>query len=166
MIQRWSGGQRHRECFGRPSLSLRRLPGSTPAVTAENRVTDEGRWSLKPVGRLKDMLKVGGSNVSPTEVERYIDQHDGVSSSVVVGVSDDHLHEVPFAFIVSKAGQGPNEAEVIAFCKPLMASYKVARYVAFMEAFPRLSSGKIDRLTLAARARGLVKSTNPVGERA
>lgn len=146
-------------CRGAVMLGYYKDPEATSAAIVEDgwlRTGDLGVYDqdgfVKPVGRLKDMLKVGGSNVAPAEVERYIDQHEDILNSVVVGVPDDRLDEVPYAFVVVESGRSLVEQDVIAHCRSLMANYKVPRYVAFVKDYPRLSSGKVDRKTLVGVA--------------
>ncbi|MDF7774823.1 class I adenylate-forming enzyme family protein [Sphingomonas sp. AOB5] len=111
---------------------------------------------LQPTGRLKEMLKVGGSNVSPTEVESVLIEHPAARNAVVVGVPDRRLTEVAFAFVERRPGCDSSEAEIIAFCRPRMADYKVPRHVLLLDELPRLSTGKIDRAVLALQAKEAV----------
>ena len=68
-------------------------------------------------GRIKDMLKVGGENVSAIEVESYLATHPAIKIAQVVGVPDPRLIEVPAAFIELAPGQSVTEEAVIAYCK-------------------------------------------------
>jgi fatty-acyl-CoA synthase len=108
---------------------------------------------LQPTGRLKEMLKVGGSNVSPTEVEAVIVEHPVARNAVVVGVPDRRLTEVAYAFVERRVGVDAAHEEVIAFCRTRLADYKVPRYVTIVDDLPRLSTGKIDRAGLASQAK-------------
>jgi len=145
-------------CRGAVMLGYYKDPEATSAAIVDGwlRTGDLGVYDqdgfVKPVGRLKDMLKVGGSNVAPAEVERYVDQHDDILNSVVVGVPDERLDQVPYAFVVLESGRSLVEQDVIAHCRGLMAGYKVPRYVTFVKDYPRLSSGKVDRQALASIA--------------
>lgn len=113
---------------------------------------------LQPTGRLKEMLKVGGSNVSPNEVEAVLADHPAVRNAAVVGVPDRRLTEVAYAIVERRAGLDVSEAELIAFCRARIADYKVPRYVDVIEELPRLSTGKVDRAALAARARAVIST--------
>ncbi len=128
--------------------------------------TLDERGYLTVTGRLKEMLKVGGTNTSPIEIEQQLAAHPGIRSSVVVGVPDDRLGQVAYAFIQPAATSAPTAEEVIAFCKARMADYKVPRFVVFLDEFPRTATGKIQRAVLARQAHDAVVaapagSTNP-----
>jgi acyl-CoA synthetase (AMP-forming)/AMP-acid ligase II len=114
------------------------------------RARDDGAFEF--VGRLKEMFTVGGFNVYPAEVERVLGEHPRVAESCVVGVRDDRLEEVPFAFVLSKPGARPSEDELVQFCRDRMANYKVPRYVELVTEMPMLGSGKVDRRGLRERA--------------
>ncbi|MGU3492996.1 class I adenylate-forming enzyme family protein [Xanthobacteraceae bacterium A53D] len=106
---------------------------------------------LTVTARLKEMLKVGGTNTSPIEIEQVLASHPGIRSSVVVGAADERLGQVPYAFI--QAGENPPTAEdVVAYCKARLADYKVPRFVTFVDEFPRTATGKIQRMELSKAA--------------
>lgn len=96
------------------------------------------------LGRIKDMLKVGGENVAALEIESYLCTHAAVLIAQVVGMPDARLTEVPAAFIQLKPGATCSEEEIIAFCKGRIASYKVPRVVRFVDEWP-MSSTKIQK---------------------
>ena len=110
---------------------------------------DDGR--LRFAGRLKDMLKVGGENVSALEVEDYIARHPAVGIVQVVAAPDARYGEVPAAFVELKPRvDSPTEAELIEFCSGRIASYKVPRYVRFVDTWP-MSGTKIQKFVLRER---------------
>lgn len=97
------------------------------------------------VGRSKDMLKVGGENVAPLEVEEFLAGHPSVKLVQVVGIPDPRLVEVPAAFIELHDGaDGLSEADVVLFCHDRIASFKVPRIVRFVDQWP-MSATKIQR---------------------
>ncbi len=108
------------------------------------------------IGRYKDMLKVGGENVSPAEVETYFRNMPEVYDAAVVAYPDPRLAEVPVAFVIMKTGQTINAATLISRLKGRIASFKIPRHVLFVEAFPMTSSGKIRKFELRAEARRLL----------
>jgi fatty-acyl-CoA synthase len=108
---------------------------------------------LRFLGRYKDLLKVGGENVDPTEVESFLLDDARINHVAVVGVPDPRLAEVPVAFVIPAAGVALSEAEVIAACRGHIASFKVPRRVFFIEAFPMTGSGKIQKYLLREDAR-------------
>jgi fatty-acyl-CoA synthase len=110
------------------------------------------------VVRLKDMLKVGGENVSPAEIEGLIATLPGVEYVAVVGQPDARLSEVPVAFIVS-AATGPKQAQqVIAHCKGKIASFKIPVECYFVDALPMTPTGKIQKEVLRTRLRAMLSN--------
>lgn len=104
-------------------------------------------------GRLKDMLKVGGENVAPLEVEAFLCEHPDVRMAEVVGVPDDRLDEVPVAFVELRDGARLAPEALIAFCTGRIARYKVPRAVIVVDHddWP-MSSTKVDKRALRRRA--------------
>ncbi|MGR8948230.1 MAG: AMP-binding protein [Gammaproteobacteria bacterium] len=100
------------------------------------------------LGRYKDMLKVGGENVDPMEVEGLLLQSEGVQQVAVVGYPDERLTEVPVAYIQKKEDASINEDDVINYCKGKVASFKMPRHVLFIDEFPMTASGKIRKVEL------------------
>ena len=95
-------------------------------------VDEEGRlfWT----GRLNDIIKTGGANVSPVEVDSVLARCPGVKVSQTVGVPDELLGEVVVACIVPLSDAKLSEDEVRQFAKQSLASYKVPRRVLFFSA--------------------------------
>jgi acyl-CoA synthetase (AMP-forming)/AMP-acid ligase II len=106
---------------------------------------DEG--NLLYVGRIKEMLKVGGENVAPTEVEAHLSTHPAVKLVQVVGRADDRLGEVAVAFVELADGGMATEDELIAHCRGQLASFKVPRAVRFVREWP-MSATKIQKRVL------------------
>ena len=88
------------------------------------------------VGRLKDMLKVGGFNVAPQEVESLLKTHEDVDDVAVTGVSDMRLGEVPVAFVKLKPSARVSDTALIAWCRERVANFKGPRAVYFVDALP------------------------------
>ena len=110
---------------------------------------------IRFIGRYKDMLKVGGENVDPMEVEGLLLENPAVQQVAVVGVADRRLSEVPVAFVERRSGADVDEDAIIAYCRGKVASFKIPRQVVFVDAFPMTASGKIRKVDLRARAAGL-----------
>ena len=108
-------------------------------------IDPEGRVSY--VGRIKDMLKVGGENVAAAEVEGFLVAHPAVQIVQVVSAPDARYTEVPAAFIQLKPGADATEQEVIDFCRGEIATFKVPRYVRFVDEWP-MSGTKIKKFVL------------------
>jgi fatty-acyl-CoA synthase len=98
-------------------------------------------------GRLKDMLKVGGENVSALEVEDYLSRHPAVNIVQVVSAPDARYTEVPAAYVELKPGATVDADELIDYCVGKIASYKVPRYVRFVSEWP-MSGTKIQKFVL------------------
>ena len=103
-------------------------------------------------GRYKDMLKVGGENVSPAEVEAYLREMPEVLDAAVVAYPDERLAEVPVAFILSATEEPVPGPELIARCKGRIASFKIPRHVIELPEFPMTPSGKIRKIELREKA--------------
>lgn len=99
------------------------------------------------ISRLKDMLKVGGENVSAAEVESYLLRHPAIGIVQVVSAPDDYYVEVPAAFIQLKPGATVTEDEIIDFCAGKIATFRVPRYVRFVTEWP-MSGTKIKKAIL------------------
>jgi fatty-acyl-CoA synthase len=104
--------------------------------------------TIRFFGRYKDMLKVGGENVDPMEVEALLLQHPAVSQAQVVGVPDARLHEVACACVVLRPDAQLEASDLIAFCRGKVASFKVPRHVLVMHEFPKTASGKVQKVKL------------------
>ena len=102
-------------------------------------------------GRKKDMYISGGENVFPGEVEAALAECDGVLEAVVLGVPDAKWGEVGRAYVVPRAGRSLGAEALIAQVRTKLAGYKAPKSIVFLDALPRLGSGKIDRAALAAR---------------
>ena len=95
------------------------------------------------VGRFKDMLKVGGENVSAEEVEGFLLTHPAIKQVAVIGAPDPRLDEVPMAVVELAEGAHLTAEELIAFCSSRMANFRVPRHVRFVTDWPMTGSGKI-----------------------
>jgi fatty-acyl-CoA synthase len=104
------------------------------------------------LGRIKDMLKVGGENVAAAEIEAYLGRHPAVKMTQVVGKADDYYGEVVVAFVELMPGKQADAAELIAFCKGRLASFKVPREVRFVNEWP-MSATKIQKFKLREQLR-------------
>lgn len=90
----------------------------------------QGRFVFQ--GRTNDIVKTGGANVSPVEVDWTLCSCPGVSVCKTTGVPHDTLGEMVVSLIVREMGSELSEDEVIAWLKPRLASYKIPRKVLFV----------------------------------
>jgi len=137
-----------------------RDPKATAASIAEDGWLKTGdRGLLRPdgylqfLGRYKEMLKVGGENVSPAALEMELsDLVPAIDQVAVVGVPDERLAEVPCAYVVLKPGMETSVEDVRSRCRGKIASFKIPHYVVPIEALPMTASGKLQRGLLRERA--------------
>lgn len=111
-------------------------------------VREDKEGYLYVVDRKKDMIISGGENIYPAEVERVLHAHAKIKEAAVIGVSDAKWVETPKAIIVLHDDENISKAEVIAFCKENLASYKKPKYVVFIDDLPRNAAGKVLKTVL------------------
>jgi len=99
---------------------------------------EDGRLAFE--GRIGDGYKTKGFNVSPAEIETVLRKHPAVGNASCVGLPHPELGDMGVAFIIAKPGSKPNAAELLAFAKANLASFKVPSHVIFTDSFP-LTSG-------------------------
>jgi fatty-acyl-CoA synthase len=107
---------------------------------------------LRFMGRYKDMLKIGGENVDPMEVEAFLMGHPAIDLAAVVSYPDARLAEVAVAFVRRQPEAALTEDDVLAHCRGRIASFKIPRHVFFVDAFPMTGSGKIQKVRLRDEA--------------
>ena len=95
------------------------------------------------VDRIKDLIIRGGMNIYPREVEEMLYTHPAIMESAVIGVPDDVMGEEVKAYIVLKDGMTATDLEVKEFCLTRLAKYKAPKYIEFVPALPKTTTGKI-----------------------
>lgn len=138
---------------------FRNPEATAQAIDAEGWLHSGDRGYLRPdgflqfLGRYKEMLKVGGENVSPAALELELSALvPSIEQVAVVGIPDERLAEVAVAYVVPKPGQTCSLAEVQARCKGKIASFKIPRHVLLVDSLPMTASGKVQRVMLRDRA--------------
>jgi acyl-CoA synthetase (AMP-forming)/AMP-acid ligase II len=106
---------------------------------------------LRIIDRKKDIVIVGGFNVSSAEVEAMLLQHEDIAQAAVVAMPDTRLGEVTAAFVVARAERRPDPSEVMRWCRDRMANFKVPRHVEIVTALPLNASGKVLKRELRQR---------------
>ncbi|MDA0821836.1 MAG: AMP-binding protein [Proteobacteria bacterium] len=114
------------------------------------KLREDGRFVF--LGRYKDMLKVGGENVSPAEIEARLMVLHGVSAVAIVSYPDPRLHEVAVAYVIRSANSEINEDDILNALRGNVASFKIPRHVLFVDEFPMTPSGKVQKVKLRASA--------------
>ena len=116
---------------------------------SEDLVTVDAEGYVRYVGRLKLMAKVGGENVSLEEVERCALDHDAVTHCAAVSVADVRKVEAVRLYVIPRIDVTVCEQDLHAWFKPRLAHFKLPREIVFVQELPRLSNGKLDRITLS-----------------
>ena len=111
-------------------------------------IGDDGRLCFR--GRIKEMVKTGGINVAPVEVEEVLSAHPAVEQVYVVGVPDPRKEEVLAAVVVLREGRTATTDELRAFCRAALAAFKVPQEIRLMEraALPVTATGKVQKVRL------------------
>jgi long-chain acyl-CoA synthetase len=113
---------------------------------------DADGW-LFVVDRKKEMIKYKAFSIAPAELEALLLEHPAVLDAAVIGVPDDEAGEVPKGFVVLSPGQQVTVEELIVFVNGRLAGYKKLHYLEFIDAIPKVPSGKILRRELKERER-------------
>lgn len=118
------------------------------------RTGDQGRLTreneVELLGRMDDVLKVGGRKVNPQEVEMALNRHPAVTESAVIGLLDPsgifelRLH----AFVVPKGAAKPTESDLLAHCRQFVEPYKIPAQIHFRASLPKSPVGKLLRQQL------------------
>lgn len=108
----------------------------------------DGEGYLHFVGRKKDMIRRGGENIAPAEIEAVLGEHPGVLEAVAVGVPDAVREEEVKACVVLRAGEDVESvppAALLEHCAARLAAFKVPRYVEYRRDFPRTPTLRVQR---------------------
>lgn len=100
------------------------------------------------VGRLKDMIKSGGENIYPAEVEDVMHSHPDIAEAALIPVPDPKWGEVGRAIIVLKPGASVTHADLVDWLRDQMAHYKVPKSVVFVDTLPKTAANKVDKQQL------------------
>jgi fatty-acyl-CoA synthase len=139
--------------------SYYKKPDETAAAYSEDgwfKTGDAAIWRddgyVRFLGRYKDMLKVGGENVDPMEVEGLLLAHPDICQTAIVGCPDETMGEIAIAYVQLEPGADMSAEDVAAYCKGKVASFKLPKQVVFLDDFPMTASGKIRKVELRADA--------------
>jgi acyl-CoA synthetase (AMP-forming)/AMP-acid ligase II len=118
---------------------------------------------LTLLGRKKELIKSGGENVYPREVEAALLSHPDVLEAVVFGVPHEKWGEAVKAVVAPRPGTAPDVQSLMAWCRRFIARYKCPRFIEFMAELPRADTGKLLMRDLRARPATADQSTDHPG---
>ena len=130
------------EYFGDPDATRQAIDGEGWLHTGDVGFVGADGY-LRIIDRKKDIVIVGGFNVSSAEVEAMVRRHPDVAQVAVVAAPDGRLGEVTAAFVVPRAGRQVDAVELMEWCRDRMANFKVPRRVEVVTALPLNTSGKV-----------------------
>jgi fatty-acyl-CoA synthase len=110
------------------------------------------RGRLHLAGRISELVKTGGENVFPAEVERVVVQHPAVLDAVVYGVDDATWGERVECAVIAAGGAPLDVDDLRGFCSERLSRYKVPKRFRLVSEFPRTSTEKLDRQALRRAA--------------
>jgi fatty-acyl-CoA synthase len=110
--------------------------------------TMDANGYFKITGRIKDMIIRGGENISPREIEEFLLRMEGIGDIQVAGIASQKFGEEVGAFVIRKDGAAVTEEDVRDFCRGKIATFKVPKYVFFVDTYPMTASGKIQKYKL------------------
>jgi len=130
-------------------LGYHNMPGETLLALNEGwlstgdiaRMDEDGYFYL--VDRKKDVIKAGGFQVWPREVEEVLSEHPDASEVAVAGVVKPQKGEIVRAWIVPKEGREPSKGEIRKWCRERLVGYKVPSEIDFVSELPRSTVGKV-----------------------
>ncbi len=108
-------------------------------------------------GRLNDIIRCGGENISAAEIEMIIASVEGVSENAVVGLPHHMLGEVPIAYVIATGKIDDLEIRILERCRELLATYKIPRVVKVVKDLPRGALNKVAKSKLAELAESSIE---------
>ncbi len=112
-------------------------------------------------GRIKDMIIRGGENIYPREIEEFLYKHPKIADVQVIGVPSEKYGEEVMAWVKLKPGVTATEDEIREFCRGQISSFKIPRFIRFVDGFPMTVTGKIQKYKMrqeSVEALGLQKA--------
>ena len=141
------------EYWGRPEATRDKFIGDWMGTGDQGTVDEEGYFHF--VGRDDDVITSAGYRIGPGEIEDCLIQHPAVALAAAVGKPDPIRTEIVKAFVVLKPGHMPSDAlagEIRDFVKTRLSAHEYPREVAFIDAMPMTTTGKVIRRLLREKA--------------
>ncbi|CTQ56599.1 Acetyl-coenzyme A synthetase [Roseibium album] len=136
-----------------PEATSRKFAGDW-LLTGDTGMRDSKGW-IRFVGRDDDVITSSGYRIGPGEIEDCLIRHPSIAMAGVVGKPDEQRTEIVKAYVVLKQGFEPSAKlakEIAAFVKTRLAAHEYPREVAFVDALPLTTTGKVIRRELRAKA--------------
>ncbi|OQB27767.1 MAG: Long-chain-fatty-acid--CoA ligase [Chloroflexi bacterium ADurb.Bin180] len=127
--------------YKRPRPTAEALSGGWFHTGDLGKMDEQGYLHI--VGRKKDLIKRGGLNIYPREVEDVLQGHPAVAQAAVVGIPDDVMGEEIKAFVVLQQDESIEAEELIEYARSKVAAYKYPRYIEFRTELPKDAAGKV-----------------------
>ena len=143
-----SGPSRLLEYWNQPQRNQEKIRDGW-FLSGDRYVEDEDGY-FTYLGRVDDMMKIGGLWVSPIEIENRLMEHEAVHEAAVVAVDIDNRSRIKAFVILNDGYTGGDEltAELQAWCKAALQRYQFPHVVEYVDDFPRTATGKIQRFKL------------------
>jgi fatty-acyl-CoA synthase len=103
-------------------------------------------------GRLKEMIIRGGENIYPREIEEFLYSYPGLKDVQVIGVPSEKYGEEVMAWIIPHDGVTLEAETIQSFCRGQIASFKVPKYIKFVDSFPTTVTGKVQKFIMRQMA--------------
>ena len=103
-------------------------------------------------GRLKEMIIRGGENIYPREIEEFLYSYPGLKDVQVIGIPNEKYGEEVMAWIIAHEGVTLDAEAIQSFCRGQIASFKVPKFIKFVESFPTTASGKVQKFIMRRMA--------------
>jgi len=132
--------------WGKPEATARTIRDGW-LHTGDLAVRDHG-GRIRLVGRIKDMIRRSGENISAAEVESVLMEHESIAVAAVVPVPDPLRGEEVKAYVVLRGGVTASDVEpeeIVGYCKKRLAGFKVPRYIELVADLPRTPSERIEK---------------------
>lgn len=140
--------------FRNPEATAEALrPGGWLGTGDLGMLDERGRLFFR--GRVKNIIRRSGENISAEEVELVLLQHPDLIDAIVLAVPDRVREEEVKAIVVSEPGRKVDAEQLHSFCEERIAGFKVPRYIEFTEQLPRTFSGKPDIATVRRTMSGV-----------
>ncbi|MDE2364962.1 MAG: AMP-binding protein [Hyphomicrobiales bacterium] len=139
------------EYWNRPEATREKFVGDWMTTGDQGVMDDEGY--VRFVGRDDDVITSSGYRIGPGEIEDCLLRHPAIANAAVVGKKDSLRTEIVKAFVVLRPGFSASDAlvaDIQSFVREKLAAYEYPREIAFVEALPLTTSGKVIRRLLRA----------------